>query len=68
MSTLAQFEQGWGALALMIVNLINLSVSTYNARRLNHVREEQKAVKYTLENGTAQRSLFRNGNGKEVKL
>ncbi len=65
LSTLAQFGigGGWDAVILMLVNLLNLTVSTYNAKRINKVRDEQKSVAADLLNGGP---LFRK-NGKEVK-
>ncbi len=39
---------GWDAVALAVINLINLAVSAYNAKRLNTVRDAQKAVAASL--------------------
>lgn len=42
---------GIEAIILAVINLLNLAVSSWNARRLQHVREEQKFVADTLANG-----------------
>jgi hypothetical protein len=65
-STIGQFGigGGWDAVILMLVNILNLTVSTYNAKRINKVRDEQKSVAAELANGGS--PLFRK-NGKEVK-
>jgi hypothetical protein len=69
-STLAQFGigHGWDAVILGIINLVNLTISTLNNRRLNKVREEQKSVAADLLNGGSPLLPRQNGkNGKEVK-
>ncbi len=65
-SMLAQLGigNGWDAVLLALINLINLGVSAYNSKRINSVRDEQKVVAAELLNGGS--PLLRT-NGKEVK-
>jgi hypothetical protein len=39
---------GWAAVALASLNLLNILLSSWNARRLMSIRDEQHAVKATL--------------------
>jgi hypothetical protein len=65
-SMLAQLGIGgpWEAVFLALINLVNLGVSAYNSKRINRVRDEQKAVAAELSNGGS--PLLRT-NGREVK-